>query len=90
MRFADRSTTIRVFLLGSAIGAGAGAVLGLLFAPRSRADLRGDVKSKAGELLGGAQECLGRASNRSSFTLQDAKQVERDESAMLLHAGSIK
>jgi gas vesicle protein len=89
IRIADTKTMIRVFLLGSAVGAGAAAVVGLLFAPKRGAGLRDDVKSNAGSLLNGAEGALGRASGRSSFAQQDPRQVEIDESTMLPYAGSI-
>jgi gas vesicle protein len=89
IRITEKMAMVRVFLIGAAVGAGAGAILGLLVAPKRGAELRHDVKSGIGKFLGGAQQLADGAFTHASVMLQDARQVERDENTMLPFAGSI-
>jgi gas vesicle protein len=65
------------FLKGLAIGAiaggAAGALLALLYAPKSGKELRADLKDKADDFMGSAEEYLAKAKENAGQMVSDAK-----------------
>lgn len=65
------------FALGAILGAAAGAVAGLLFAPKSGEDTREDLKRKAEELESEAKDKAGAAKSKAETTAREAKSTGR-------------
>jgi gas vesicle protein len=68
------------------IGGALGGLAGLLFAPKSGKELRGDIRETREKAFGEAKEILGRTSQQISETRQRAKRIlscikEKGESA---------
>lgn len=57
------------FLAGTVVG----AVLALLYAPKSGRELRRDIKEKSTELMGGAEEYLARARSKAVDIINEGK-----------------
>jgi gas vesicle protein len=53
---ADNNGTTKGFIFGLLAGGAIGAILALLYAPKSGRELRADIKSKTDELMGSAEE----------------------------------
>ena len=89
----------RDYLLGLLFGGLIGAVLGILYAPKSGKEMREDIKDKANELLGNetlkdikgkANELLGKAKEeykRVSEKTADAIQSKTDRFKKAIDAG---
>lgn len=89
MRNSDTPTVVEAILFGAVMGAGLGAILGLLLASQRGAGLRDDIRTGIGTLVDGAKRFVNPARGKPTVTLQDGAQVQRDENAMLPFAGSI-
>lgn len=63
------------FALGALLGAAAGAITGLLFAPKSGEETRADLKRKANELESEAKEKAGAAKSKATETAQEVKET---------------
>lgn len=62
------------FALGALIGAAAGAIAGILTAPKAGKETRADIGRKAGELKDAASDKLADAKDFASDKLDDAKE----------------
>ncbi len=74
------------FFKGLLVGGFFGGLAGLLFAPRSGKELRGDIRETREKAFGEAKEILGKTSQQISETGQRAKRIlscfkEKGESA---------
>lgn len=63
----------RGFLIGMLAGGAVGAVLGLLFAPKSGRELRADIKSKTDEYVEDAEKYLSEARDKARELINDGK-----------------
>jgi gas vesicle protein len=75
------------FFKGLLVGGFLGGLAGLLFAPKSGKELRGDIRETREKTFGEAKEILGKTSQQISETRQRAKRIlsfikkEKGESA---------
>lgn len=70
---ADNSGTTKGFIFGLIAGGAIGAVLALLYAPKSGRELRADIKAKTDELMDNAEEMMQSAKNRLPEMASEAK-----------------
>src|SRR5581483_7087704 len=66
------------FMMGLITGAVLGAGIGLLLAPKSGAELRGQLGAKAGNLADAAQDAYRRATNRASDLADRGRDLAND------------
>ncbi len=69
-----RSSGAGKFAIGALIGMAAGAIAGILAAPKSGKETRADISRKAGELKDTASDKLADAKDFASDKLDDAKE----------------
>ncbi|MDR3627240.1 MAG: YtxH domain-containing protein [Ignavibacteriaceae bacterium] len=60
-------------LIGFLAGGAIGAVLALLYAPKSGKELRGDIKEKADEYLGEAEKYIAEAKDKAKDMINEGK-----------------
>jgi len=60
-------------LIGFLAGGAVGAVLALLYAPKSGKELRGDIKEKADEYLGEAEKYIAEAKDKAKDMINEGK-----------------
>lgn len=70
---ADHNGTTRGFILGLLAGGAIGAILALLYAPKSGRELRADIKSRADELLENAEDVIENARTKLPEISSEAK-----------------
>lgn len=63
------------FTLGAIVGIAAGVVTGILTAPKSGKETRGDIKQKAGKLKKGADEKASKAKREAAQKADQAKEA---------------
>jgi gas vesicle protein len=63
------------FFKGLLVGGFLGGLVGLLFAPKSGKELRGDIRETREKTFGEAKEILGKTSQQISETRQRAKHI---------------
>ncbi len=66
------------FLKGFVIGGFAGALAGILFAPKSGRELRADIKEKGNEVLKDSQEIYEEATEKAKRIIDEAKRRAED------------
>jgi gas vesicle protein len=66
--------TVKGFIIGLLAGGAIGAVLALLYAPKSGKELRRDLTEGAEEILGEAEHAVAAARSRASEIVSDARQ----------------
>lgn len=69
----QNSGTVKGFIVGLLAGGAIGAVLALLYAPKSGKELRRDLKEGAEELLDEAEGAVSAARSRASEIVSDAR-----------------
>ena len=69
----DNSGMLKGLIIGLLAGGAAGALVALLYAPKSGRELRADIKEKADGLMDGAEEYLSAAKSRAGEIVSDAK-----------------
>ncbi len=84
----ETSRNIGLLVAGFALGAITGAILGLLFAPKSGRELRADLREKGGEYYGLAKEKIKEGYGASKEKLGEA--YERVKSAVQSAAKGVK
>ncbi|MHB1686126.1 MAG: YtxH domain-containing protein [Ignavibacteriaceae bacterium] len=67
------NNTGKGFLIGFIAGGSIGAILALLYAPKSGKELRGDIKSKTDGLLDDADRYLADAKDKAKDLINDGK-----------------
>lgn len=70
---AENNGTTKVFLLGLLTGGAIGAMLALLYAPKSGKELRADIKAKKDELITNAGNVIDDARDKLSDVSSEAK-----------------
>lgn len=60
-------------LIGLLAGGAIGAIVALLYAPKSGKELRADIREKAGDLMDDAEKALNEAKNRAGEIMSEAK-----------------
>ena len=60
-------------IIGFVTGTIVGGVLALLFAPKTGRDFRADLKTKAGDLAGDAQQYVNRAKSKATDIINDSR-----------------
>lgn len=70
----DNDGMAKGLIIGFIAGSVVGAVLALLYAPKSGRELRADIKQKTGELVDDAEEYLQRARKRATEIINEGKQ----------------
>jgi gas vesicle protein len=71
---AENSGMVKGFIVGLLAGGAVGAVLALLYAPKSGRELRKDLSQGAEELLDEAEGAVSAARSRASEIVSDARQ----------------
>jgi len=69
----DNSGMLKGLIIGLLAGGAVGALVALLYAPKSGRELRADIKEKADGLMDGAEEYLTAAKSRAGEIVSDAK-----------------
>ena len=69
----DNSGMLKGLIIGLLAGGAVGALVALLYAPKSGRELRADIKEKADGLMDGAEEYLSAAKSRAGEIVSDAK-----------------
>ncbi len=69
----DKSGMAKGLLIGFLFGSFAGAITALLYAPKSGKELRSDIKKKAGDLAGDAQEYVRAARSKTVDLINQGK-----------------
>jgi gas vesicle protein len=67
------SKFVKGLVIGAFAGGVVGAVLALLYAPKSGKELRADIRDKAGDLMDGAEEYLHAAQVKAGEMVTEAK-----------------
>ena len=67
------SKFVKGLVIGALAGGILGAVMALLYAPKSGKELRADIKSKADDLMEGAEEYLHAAQTRAGEIVSEAR-----------------
>jgi gas vesicle protein len=70
---ADNNGTTKGFIFGLLAGGAIGAILALLYAPKSGRELRADIKSKTDELMGSAEEVFENVKGKLPEVSMEAK-----------------
>ena len=70
----DQSGVLKGLVIGLFAGGALGALLALLYAPKSGRELRADIRERADGLLEGADEMLQAAKSQAGKIVSDAKQ----------------
>lgn len=70
---AQMKSMAKGLIIGLFAGGAIGAALALLYAPKSGRELRADLKDKADDLMGGAEEYLHAAKERAGEIVSEAK-----------------
>jgi gas vesicle protein len=70
---AQMKSMAKGLIIGLFAGGAIGAALALLYAPKSGRELRADIKDKADDLIGGAEEYLHAAKERAGEIVSEAK-----------------
>jgi gas vesicle protein len=71
---------LKGLVIGLLAGGAIGAVVALLYAPKSGKELRADIKEKAGDLMEDAEQAIQHAKDRAGEIVSDAKR--RSETLM--------
>ena len=69
----DNSGMLKGLIIGVLAGGAVGALVALLYAPKSGKELRADIKEKADGLMEGAEEYLSAAKSKAGEIVSDAK-----------------
>jgi cell division septum initiation protein DivIVA len=69
----NNSGMLKGLIIGVLAGGALGALVALLFAPKSGRELRADIKGKADDLMEGAEEALNAAKSRAGEMVSEAK-----------------
>ena len=69
----DNSGMLKGLIIGVLAGGAVGALVALLYAPKSGRELRADIKEKADGLMDGAEEYLSAAKSKAGEIVSDAK-----------------
>jgi gas vesicle protein len=69
----DNRSMLKGLVIGMVAGGAVGAVVALLFAPKSGKELRADIRDKAGNLLEGADDYLRAAKTQAGQIVSEAK-----------------
>jgi len=69
----QKNGTTRGLVIGLLAGSAIGAVLALLYAPKSGKELRADIKQKTGDLIDDAEAYLQAARSKAGDIVTDAK-----------------
>ena len=69
----DKNSTLKVLAIGGTLAAAAGYVAGLLTAPKSGKETRGDIKNAANETYAKAEKELKKLNSDLSKLIDDAK-----------------
>jgi gas vesicle protein len=69
----DNRSMVKGLVIGMIAGGAVGAVVALLFAPKSGKELRADIRDKAGNLLEGADDNLRAAKTQAGQIVSEAK-----------------
>ncbi len=70
---ANDNGTTKGFIFGLLAGSAIGAVLALLYAPKSGRELRADIKAKTDDLMAGAEEAIQNVRGKVPEVVQDAR-----------------
>ncbi len=70
---AEHNGMVKGLVIGFLAGGAVGAIVALLYAPKSGKELRADIKEKAGEFADNAEEALQQAKNRAGDIVSEAK-----------------
>ena len=70
---AQNNNMVKGMVIGFLAGSAIGAVLALLYAPKSGKELRADIKEKTDDLLEGAEEYVQAAKSKASAIVSEAK-----------------
>jgi gas vesicle protein len=72
-RMAQNTSLVKGLVIGLLAGGAIGALLGLLYAPKSGRELRADLKEKADDLMDGAEDYLHAARTKAGEIVSEAK-----------------
>ena len=70
---AENNGMVKGLIIGVLAGGAVGALVALLYAPKSGKELRADIKEKADDLVGGAEEYLHAAKSKAGEIVSEAK-----------------
>jgi gas vesicle protein len=76
----DRQNTgfLKGLIIGAIAGGAVGALVALLYAPKSGRELRADIREKADDFMGNAEEYLSRAKESAGQMVSEAKRRSED------------
>ena len=70
----ENNGMVKGFVIGLLAGGAIGAIVALLYAPKSGKELRADIREKADDLVGGAEEYLHAVKSKAGEIVSEAKQ----------------
>jgi gas vesicle protein len=72
-RMAENNGMLKGLVIGLLAGGAVGAIVALLYAPKSGRELRADLKEKAGDFVDNAEDALQQAKERAGDIVSEAK-----------------
>ena len=70
---AENNGLLKGLVIGLLAGGAVGAIVALLYAPKSGKELRADIKEKAGDFVDTAEDALQQAKTRAGDIVSEAK-----------------